>query len=275
MIEIGLTTFREHGKLLNKSFLTLSDYASLFPVVEMNTSFYGIKAPTVSENWINETPNNFSFSIKAFKVMTKHAKLEEYYQDEKEMDEAFKLFLEPLVQQKRLSTILCQFPSYFICNKENVTYLRQLRERFKEYPMAVEFRSSTWYSESVKKEMMQFMTQYHYTLVSVDEPQVVHHSVPFLSEVTTPDYAYVRLHGRNKRYWAEKSSDWRKKRTLYCYSDEELNELAKEIEKIKSKKVVVVFNNNSGGDAGENALTLKDKLKIEYQGLNPTQLNLF
>lgn len=275
MIEIGLTTFKEHGKLLNKSFLTLADYASLFPVVEMNTSFYGIKQPTVSQKWVDETPESFSFSVKAFKVMTKHAKLEEFYQSEEEMDDAFKLFLMPLIQQNRLSTILCQFPSFFICNKQNVEYLRKLRLRFKEFPMAIEFRSGTWYNESVRQDMIEFMKQYHYTLVTVDEPQVAHHSVPFLPKVTTEDYAYLRLHGRNKRYWTEKSGDWRKKRTLYRYSDIELNELAKAIKQIEAEKTVVVFNNNSGGDAGENALTLKNMLAIDYKGLNPTQLNLF
>ncbi|RGI32233.1 MULTISPECIES: DUF72 domain-containing protein [Enterococcaceae] len=275
MIEIGLTTFKEHGKLLNKSFLALSDYASLFPVVEMNTSFYGIKQPTVSQKWVDETPESFSFSVKAFKVMTKHAKIEEFYQSEEEMDDAFKLFLMPLIQQNRLSTILCQFPSFFICNKPNVEYLRKLRLRFKEFPMAIEFRSGTWYNDSVKQDMIEFMKQYHYTLVTVDEPQVAHHSVPFLPKVTTKDYAYLRLHGRNKRYWTEKSGDWRKKRTLYRYSDSELNELAKDIKQIEAKKIVVVFNNNSGGDAGENALTLKNMLAIDYKGLNPTQLNLF
>lgn len=275
MIDIGLTTFKEHGKLLNKSFLTLSEYASLFPIVEMNTSFYGIKSPTVSQKWVDETPNNFSFIVKAFKAMTNHAKWEDYYDTQQLMDDAFKLFLSPLVENGRLSSILCQFPSYFICNKQNVEYLRNLRTRFKGYPIALEFRSETWYSETIRKDMLLFMRNQGYTLVIVDEPQVARHSVPFLSEMTTPGYAYIRLHGRNKRYWAEKSSDWRKKRTLYRYTDEELKWLANEVKQLETKQTVVIFNNNSGGDAGENGLSLKKLLGIDYKGLNPIQLNLF
>ena len=275
VINIGATSFKEHGKLLNKSNLTLADYASLFPVVEMNTSFYGIKSPQVSQKWIEETPASFKFSVKAFKVMTCHAKLKDYYESEQEMDEAFKLFLKPLICNNQLATILCQFPSYFVCDKQNVNYLKKLRHRFKGYPMSVEFRSDSWYQQSLKPEMIQFMKYNHLTLVTVDEPQVANHSIPFDSIVTNEELAYVRLHGRNTRFWTENSADWRKKRTLYRYNEKELEELAKTVHEIQSKETIVIFNNNSGGDAGENALEFKEILGIEYEGLNPTQLNLF
>ena len=275
IIAIGTTSFKEHGKLLGKSFLTLSDYASLFPVVEMNTSFYGIKSADTTQKWVDETPEIFKFSVKAFKVMTKHAKLEDYYSSVSDMDSAFKAFLSPLVKNNRLATILCQFPSYFTCNKENVKYLTDLRNRYQNYPMAVEFRSASWYQDKVKMDMLDFMRKQNYTLVTVDEPQVAYHSIPFLTDVTNSHLSYVRLHGRNKLFWTDKSTDWRKKRTLYRYTDEELDDLAEKIVSIDAKQTIVIFNNNSGGDAGENALNFKRKCGIDYEGLNPTQLNLF
>ena len=207
--------------------------------------------------------------------MTRHAKLKDFYESEAEMDEAFKLFLRPLIHNNQLATILCQFPSYFVCNKENVSYLKELRYRFKEYPISVEFRSDSWYQKSVIKEMMQFMKDNHFTLVTVDEPQVANHSIPFDPMVTNETLAYVRLHGRNTRFWTENSSDWRKKRTLYRYNEDELRRLAKAVKEIKAKETIVIFNNNSGGDAGENALAFKEVLGLDYKGLNPTQLNLF
>lgn len=49
------------------------------------------------------------------------------------------------------------------------------------------------------------------------------------------------------------------KRTLYRYSEKELQELAHEVKVVdsKTKEVGVIFNNNSGGDAAENALALQ------------------
>lgn len=43
----------------------------------------------------------------------------------------------------------------------------------------------------------------------------------------------------------------------------------------KAKKVYVIFNNNSGGHAANNAKTYQRLLNIEYEGLAPQQLKLF
>lgn len=275
MIKIGLTSFNEHGSLLNKNKLTLGEYASVFPVVEMNTSFYGIKPKSVSKKWVQETPSEFKFIVKAFKAMTKHANWEDYYQSEEDMDQAFFEFISPLVDTNRLEAILCQFSSYFTCTKENVNYLRRLRQRFPGLPLAIELRSDSWYQADFQDKMLQFMRDHHLSLVIVDEPQVPIHSVPFLKEVTSESLVYVRLHGRQKAHWTTEDLDWRKKRNLYCYNSAELSQLAQEVSDLPGKNKVVIFNNNSAGDAAPNALLFKEMLNIDYIGLNPSQTTLF
>ncbi len=47
------------------------------------------------------------------------------------------------------------------------------------------------------------------------------------------------------------------------------------MKQIDSKDVYVIFNNNSGGDAADNAAQFIDMLHIEYEGLAPRQLDLF
>ena len=42
-----------------------------------------------------------------------------------------------------------------------------------------------------------------------------------------------------------------------------------------TKDIIVLFNNNSGGDAAGNAKELQSMLGIDYEGLNPKQLDLF
>ena len=43
----------------------------------------------------------------------------------------------------------------------------------------------------------------------------------------------------------------------------------------KAKKVYVIFNNNSGGHAANNAKKYQNILDIDYEGLAPQQLKLF
>ena len=42
-----------------------------------------------------------------------------------------------------------------------------------------------------------------------------------------------------------------------------------------SEDIYIIFNNNSGGDAADNAKQLINILSIEYSGLAPKQLDLF
>jgi len=43
----------------------------------------------------------------------------------------------------------------------------------------------------------------------------------------------------------------------------------------KSNQIIVLFNNNSGGNASSNAKELQSMLKVKYEGLAPKQLDLF
>ncbi|MGO2083645.1 DUF72 domain-containing protein [Vagococcus sp.] len=274
MMMVGMTSFYEHGHLLNKKKLTLAEYASYFPVVELNTTFYGIKSPEVSQKWVAETPTSFRFILKAHKAMTGHADWSETFVNEREMYVHYHEMLKPLKSANKLEAVLFQFPHFFRCEPKNVRYLKKIRQWFPNETLALEFRSESWYEEKYRTDMFSFMRDYHFTLVSVDEPQVRNHSVPFVVEVTNPELLYYRLHGRNLAFWQERGPDWRKKRTLYHYSDSELKEFAATI-KQHQQKSIVIFNNNSGGDAAINGLELKQLLGIKDQGLNPSQIALF
>ena len=71
--------------------------------------------------------------------------------------------------------------------------------------------------------------------------------------------------------------EWRDVRYLYNYNENELKDLANKVQILeqKAEKVYVVFNNNSGGHAAQNAKTYQNILDIEYTGLAPQQLKFF
>jgi Uncharacterized conserved protein len=97
--------------------------------------------------------------------------------------------------------------------------------------------------------------------------------------VTNSDLALYRLHGRNYSGWLNANEDpnWRETRTLYEYNQEELKEIQENIEQLakSAKEVAVIFNNNSGGHAAKNAKELQTLMRLDFEGLNPQQLDLF
>ena len=47
-------------------------YASQFPLVEVDSSYYAMPKPEVAQLWTERTPQDFTFNIKAFHLFTGH-----------------------------------------------------------------------------------------------------------------------------------------------------------------------------------------------------------
>ncbi len=124
-----------------------------------------------------------------------------------------------------------------------------------------------------------FLTEHQIIHAVVDEPQIKDGSIPLVNRITSST-AFVRYHGRNQYGWTKKDmtdQEWRDVRYLYNYNENELKDLANKVQILeqKAEKVYVVFNNNSGGHAAQNAKTYQNILDIEYTGLAPQQLKFF
>ena len=48
-------------------------YATRFPLVEVDTSYYAIPLAQTSQAWAERTPAHFAFNMKAFRLFTGHA----------------------------------------------------------------------------------------------------------------------------------------------------------------------------------------------------------
>lgn len=277
MIRIGLTSFKEHVDLTGKKQSTLFEYASHLSLVELDTAYYGIPKRETVEKWVHEVPENFRFVVKVYSGISGQGNFQPYYASEEEMITAFLTNMAPLIQSGKLFAFLVQFSGVFACTKANLLYLQKIRHWFTGLPIAIELRNRTWYHPQYQEKTLQFMRENAFSLVIVDEPQVPTNPVPFVPAVTNEAFALFRFHGRNVAGWMANDKDWRKKRTLYRYSAKELTGLAEDIRQISTQvsEVGVIFNNNSGGDAADNALTLKQILGLAYTDLNPTQLDLF
>ncbi|MEO1768205.1 MULTISPECIES: DUF72 domain-containing protein [Enterococcus] len=276
MIRIGLTSFNEHQTLTGKPRTTLFEYAGFLPLVELDTAYYGLPSRKTVENWLSQVPDSFRFVVKFYSGFTCQEKWQDHYGSIDEMQQHFLEVMSPLIESSKLYCFLAQFPAQFKCTKENIAYLQTLRQLFPDLPIAVELRDYSWYSPEFKEKTYQFMKKLNFSLTMVDEPELPD-TIPLDLTVTNTAFSLFRFHGRNQAYWKSRDPQWRKKRTLYRYSEAELSELADAVRKVAdhSEQVAVIFNNNSGGDAAENALRLRELLDIQDEGLNPSQLGLF
>lgn len=275
MIRIGCTTFSEHGSLVNKKESKLYEYAGHFPIVELDTTYYYLPKEKDVKNWLTQVPENFRFVLKVHQSVTQQGDLPEELTMEQSL-ELYKKAIAPIVEAGQLFCLLAQFPNSFKCTKENVLYLKQLRQWFSGYPVAIELRDNSWYDEKYLQNMRQFMEEQEFSLVIVDEPKKLTTTIPLDPYVTNKNFVLFRFHGRNDIGWAATGPDAKRQRTLYCYNAQELNELQEAVEKTKDvQEVGVIFNNNSARDAAPNALQLKKQLQLVYEKLNPSQLELF
>ncbi len=47
-------------------------YASQFPIVEVDSSYYAIPSEQTAKQWVERTPEDFVFNVKAFRLLTTH-----------------------------------------------------------------------------------------------------------------------------------------------------------------------------------------------------------
>jgi uncharacterized protein YecE (DUF72 family) len=257
-------------------------YASQFPIVEVDSTYYAMPAERTVGLWVERTAGDFIFDIKAFRLLTQHPtsptalpkdlhqalpgdlveKKNVYHGDlPKEVLakvwHRFEQALLPLDSSGKLGVVLFQFPPWFYPGNEQRDYILRCKERLSQYRIAVEFRHGSWVNEKNIDRTMVFLRQNGLSYVCVDEPQGFRSSVPPIVEATA-DIGLVRFHGRNRANW-EKASISAAERFNYLYSDEELQSWAPRIRDLASgtKQLHVLFNNCYADRAVVNARQIK------------------
>jgi uncharacterized protein YecE (DUF72 family) len=224
----------------------LALYSRIFPVVELNYTWYQmIRAETV-ERMLAGGGSGLLYCAKLTRTMT-----HEIDEDWKSQAARYHRGIRPLLDSGCLLSVLVQLPPSFRRTPENRTYLAHLFDALHPLPLAVEFRHRSWARDSV----FAGLEQRRVTLVSVDAPPLPD-LFPPLDVVTNPDLFYLRLHGRNCAGWRSGS---KQQQFDYTYTDDELAEWSRErIAGMRSacRAGVIVFNNHVAGQAVRNAQTM-------------------
>ncbi|MCM3731317.1 DUF72 domain-containing protein [Fictibacillus nanhaiensis] len=280
MIRIGVTGWGDHDSLYPDGTSPkdkLEVYSGHFPVVEVDSSFYAVQPVKNYERWVSSTTKDFSFVVKAYQGMTGHSRGKVPFDSVKQMFEAFIQSIQPVISSGKLEMVLFQYPPWFDCKKENVQILRYAKELMGDIPLALEFRNQTWFREEMREKTLRFIDEEGWIHTVCDEPQAGNGSIPIVM-YTTEEKTLVRMHGRNVYGWNNSGQpNWREVRYLYRYNQSELLEWKERIQMLaaQTQNLTILFNNNSGGDAADNAKQMIDLLDIQYDFLAPRQLDLF
>ena len=212
----------------------LEHYAGTFGTVEVNSTFYRLANRDAVARWVEQTPEDFVFALKASRYMTHIKRLA----DLPESMERYYDRIEPLVESPKLGPIVWQLPPNFKRDDERLRYaLGQLpagRHCF-------EFRHETWFVP----EVYEMLREFRVALVIGDHPQR-----PWQAHEMTADWTFVRFHygarGRRGNYsrteletWAKRIEQWRRETEVFVY-----------------------FNNDWEGFAIDNGRWLKKRLGV-------------
>ena len=245
----------------------LRHYASIFPLVEVDSSYYAIPLPATAQQWAARTPEHFVFNVKAFRLFTGHltetkvlhkdlqqalgAGRKFYDKDvpEEILAELWKRFaeaLEPLRRAGKLGLVHFQFPPRLRCSKEALVQVEQCAARMPQHTLSIEFRHKSWWDSPERiASTLAFLREHRLVHTIVDGPQGADNSVPAVWETTHPDYLLLRLHGRNIDTYNIRGAASASERFDYDYPDPELKDLVSEVVRLayKTKHAHVIFNN--------------------------------
>ncbi len=207
-------------------------YAQRFDTVEVNSTFYRLARRTAVAAWVEQTPPEFVFAVKASRYLTHVKRLAG-------IEDGIKRFyepLQPLTEAGKLGPVLWQLPANFHRDDERLNGWLQLLPTGMH---TIEFRHPSWFDP----EVLAMLRRAGVALTIGDHPQR-----PFQTHDATAEWRFIRFHyghrGRDGNYsatelsqWARRIAQWRRNTAVYAY-----------------------FNNDWRGFAPANALALRERL---------------
>jgi len=208
----------------------LSFYSQHFSSVEINMTFYRFPKPDTLKSWLDKTPPNFTFTLKANRQITHLKKIRNVQHEVR----YFYILANSL--KEKLGCILFQLPPSI---HFDLTLLQDfLASLSPDYKNVIEFRHESWYQESV----YDLLRSAKVTFCIVSSAKVPG------TMIETADTAYVRFHGLTGEH-------------RHNYTDDELKEWAEKIKMIQARECFIYFNNDYQANAVTNAKTLEPLLR--------------
>lgn len=209
----------------------LGFYSEHFDTVEINNSFYRLPERTTFQSWHDHSAPGFTFAVKASRFLTHLKKLSEPEEPLQRMLDHSSALAE------KHGPILYQLPPHWNLDLGRLEHFLQLLPS--SYSHVFEFRDPTWQIEPAFELLRRYGAAYC-IMSAPDLPCNI---------IRTTDFAYIRMHSGG----VETGSD---------YSEDALKWWAETIRPLLDLgDVYVYFNNDYGGYAVRNAVTLRGLLE--------------
>lgn len=261
-------------------------YSSRFPVVEVDSTYYALPTVETARAWVDRTPENFSFDVKAFALMTGHptevsrlpgilkemlppalARVKRVTAEElpaEFVEATWRIFRDacaPLHGAGKLGAVFLQYAPWIAPDKDSPAMIERAIERLDGLPIAVEFRNAEWMTDRLRDRTWKLLEKLGASYVAVDEPQGTPTSVPPLVRTTQRRLAVIRLHGQRVDTWAARGVPAVEK-YRYLYSSAELDEWAEKVVEAAAtaENLHVIFNNCYANYGAVNAAEMIAKL---------------
>jgi uncharacterized protein YecE (DUF72 family) len=218
----------------------LAYFATRFPTVELNNSFYRLPTPEMFDRWREATPDGFLFAVKASRYITHIKRL-------KDVADEVALFMERADRLgSKLGPILFQLPPNQQIDVGRLqAFLALLSTRRRRW--VLEFRHPSWHSVDVYRMLAE-----HQVALCIPVGGGLHPD-----RITTAPFTYIRFHrGQEPRGG---------------FTREEIRTWAGQIRALSGagKEVFVYFNNDWEGFAIRDAVALEQLLPDETIQLTP------
>jgi uncharacterized protein YecE (DUF72 family) len=190
----------------------LERYAEVFDTVELNNTFYRLPTEKAAREWVERTPEGFTFAVKASRYLTHVKRLT----DLRDGIARFYERIAPLTSSPKMGPVLWQLPANFRRDDER---LAGALEVLPEGRHCFEFRDASWFVPDVYA----LLRERDVALVIGDHPER-----RFQSHEITAGWSFIRFHygarGRNGNYsrreleeWKRRIATWRSRVEVFAY----------------------------------------------------------
>jgi uncharacterized protein YecE (DUF72 family) len=193
----------------------LEYYATLFDTVEVNSTFYRLARPEAVARWLEQTPPEFVFTVKASRYLTHMKRLT----DMERGVERLYAGIAPLAESPKMGPMLWQLPERFRRDDDRLAYALERLTQFPPTRHCFEFRHPSWFCS----EVYGLLHTFGVALVFGHDARR-----PLPEAPLTTDWTLIRFHygerGRRGNYsetelrsWAGRISDLRASADVFAY----------------------------------------------------------
>lgn len=212
----------------------LEYYATQFDTVEVNATFYRLPKVETVRQWVERTPEPFTFAIKGSKFITQNKKLKDFGEHVGNIYSR----IEPLRRSPQMGPVLWQLPERFRRNDER---LAQALGALPPGEHTFEFRHPSWFCD----EVYELLRTHGVALTIGDHPER-----KYQTRELTASFTFVRFHFSHENASGN-------------YSHAELERWADWLRRLKrGTRAWVYFNNDWQAFAIENARFLRGILGV-------------